>query len=89
MSVVINEPQPIFSSGQWTTIQDHLKEWQQQRVIGASQDPISQPDTLKLIDRDNLPPQEEYHIGEETTESLSENPYENAFLRKGDVIELR
>ena len=93
MSEVINEPLPIFSSGQGTTIQDYLKEWQQQQVTGAAQsqarNPISQSDTLKLIDRDDLPPQEEYHLIGATADSLAETPYENAFLRKGDVTELR
>lgn len=61
-------------------------------IAGAAQNSISQSgvdDTPKLIDRDDNPPEEEYYIGRETVESLSERVYRHVFLRKGDVVELR
>lgn len=59
---------------------------------GTTRNLISQSgedDSLKLIDRDENHLEEEFFVGGETVETLSEKPYKDAFLRKGDVVELR
>jgi hypothetical protein len=59
---------------------------------GATRNLISQSvedESLKLIDRDENHLEEEFCIGGITVEALSEKPYKDAFLRKGDVVGLR
>ena len=63
--------------------------------VGATQNLLSQSgvdDTLNSIDQDdqdNLLPEESQHFDADPAWSLSDSLYKKAFLRKGDVVELR